>query len=419
MLLSYSLISRLYYILLIIVAVFLPSFRLVTSYAIAGLIILWFIEADFRRKYLRILQSPERKYLILGAGFYILFLVGLIHTSNMDQGLENLQVKLPLLVFPLVLSTMDKDYLSKKRIHHILIAFSVSTILISLYSVLRSAFRYFEDGDASSFFYSEISYLNHTSYYSIFEVFSICVLLYFLVQDFEKMKLLAKSGMLFLIAFMMLFTVLLSSKAGIISLFGVFMIAAIWVLLEYKNWKASALLFFAPLISILFLLSVLDGAGNRFVAATNDLNRSEEIQPAEETRSTAARMLIWEDGIELFAESPVFGYGTGDAKDELLEQYIENNHKHLHEGQLNAHNTFLETSLAIGVLGLLMLILILMLPLFLAFRDHYFLMMAFIFILSLNFMVESMLKRQDGVVFFAFMMSLLVFGWKRLSLEKD
>jgi len=240
-----------------------------------------------------------------------------------------------------------------------------------------------------------------------------------LVQDFEKMKLLAKSGMLFLIAFMMLFTVLLSSKAGIISLFGVFMIAAIWVLLEYKNWKASALLFFAPLISILFLLSVLDGAGNRFVAATNDLNRSEEIQPAEETRSTAARMLIWEDGIELFAESPVFGYGTGDAKDELLEQYIENNHKHLHEGQLNAHNTFLETSLAIGVLGLLMLILILMLPLFLAFRDHYFLMMAFIFILSLNFMVESMLKRQDGVVFFAFMMSLLVFGWKRLSLEKD
>jgi len=77
----------------------------------------------------------------------------------------------------------------------------------------------------------------------------------------------------------------------------------------------------------------------------------------------------------------------------------------------NVHNQYLETWMGIGILSFVLLLLLLFIPLF--FRSKHYLLPYLIIILSTSFLFESMLNRLAGVMFFAFFLSLLVFGHQK------
>ena len=56
------------------------------------------------------------------------------------------------------------------------------------------------------------------------------------------------------------------------------------------------------------------------------------------------------------------GVGTGDVKDHLLEKYREKQMFNALGLELNAHNQYLQTTLALGIMGLVILMLTLVLP---------------------------------------------------------
>ena len=107
--------------------------------------------------------------------------------------------------------------------------------------------------------------------------------------------------------------------------------------------------------------------------------------------------------------------GTGDAKDKMLETYKERGMQSEYENKLNSHNQFLNTFIALGITGLISLVLCLMIPAYYSFKEKYFLFLAFVGIAGLNFLFESMLERQAGVIYFAFFYSLLYFNLKRFK----
>ena len=76
------------------------------------------------------------------------------------------------------------------------------------------------------------------------------------------------------------------------------------------------------------------------------------------------------------------------------------------ERQLNCHNQFFETFLAIGFIGYLFLAAYFITGLYLGYKRKSFLYFVFTLICGAHFMVESMLETQAGVVFFAFFNSL-------------
>ncbi len=412
MLLSFSYISRIYHILFVLLAFFIPLFRLGASYVIVALFVLWLIEADFRRKMLRIKKEKWRMALLALSLFYLLFLVGMIYTKDFTGGLSNLRVKLPLLVFPLLLSSLDKEYLSKGRMHHIFIAFISATVLISLINLGRSFSSYLQTGDSASFYYSGITYGLHSSYFALFECFSIALVIYFFFRLPLKTSWLVKLGLAAVVLFLMVFTILLSSKTGIIALVGVFVLTSFWIWWVLKKPAFSLSFAFISLSVIAILFYTFDQSNARMKVLVTEI-KSKPSENISEGKGNA-RMLIWTSALQKFSESPFIGFGTGDVYHALEEQYQDNNYHNLSRHKLNAHNSYLETSLAIGALGLLMLLAVLLLPLFFAFRSRYLLLLTFLLLISMNFMTESMLKRQDGVVFFAFFLCLLVFGWKEL-----
>ena len=126
--------------------------------------------------------------------------------------------------------------------------------------------------------------------------------------------------------------------------------------------------------------------------------------------TTGARMLIWKSALELFLEKPLFGYGTGDVKHELVGVYKKYNYDYLADYQLNAHNQYLQMLIAIGLIGSIIFWAYLIFPVF---EKNFFSNMVyagFIFLILVNFLTESMLETQAGVVFYAFFNSLLYFN---------
>ena len=129
--------------------------------------------------------------------------------------------------------------------------------------------------------------------------------------------------------------------------------------------------------------------------------------------SNSERLIVWKAGIEVIKEHPVFGVGTGDVKDALLSEYQKENKVLVYNMRLNAHNQYLQTYIALGILGVLLLLIYLVIPGWVAFRRIHFIYFSFLAVFTFNILVESMLEVQAGVIYYAFFNSLIFSGWDR------
>jgi len=77
--------------------------------------------------------------------------------------------------------------------------------------------------------------------------------------------------------------------------------------------------------------------------------------------------------------------------------------------RLNVHNQFLETFVGQGILGDIILLLLLIYPFIQSLKKQNYLFALFLLLIGINFLFESMLNRQAGVLFFAFFYSYFIF----------
>ena len=92
----------------------------------------------------------------------------------------------------------------------------------------------------------------------------------------------------------------------------------------------------------------------------------------------------------------MFGVGTGDVKEELLKEYKKENIPYAIEKSLNAHNQYLQSSVAIGSFGLLVLLLTIFIPVYGAIYPRNWVYVIFLFLIIINLLFESMFERQAG-----------------------
>ena len=105
----------------------------------------------------------------------------------------------------------------------------------------------------------------------------------------------------------------------------------------------------------------------------------------------------------------MIGVGTGDAKDALNKEYEKQNITNALTNKFNCHNEFYQVFVTLGIIGFLLLLVTIFFPLVHAFKTSNYLYAAFLLIIIFNFISESMLERQAGVMFYAFFNSLLCF----------
>ncbi len=341
------------------------------------------------------LKGITRNYLIFFTFFYVLHIIGLIWTGNMKYAFSDLEIKLSMLIIPLVFLFSPGKYFNAGFIRGISVSFFIGCFVSLLISGFFALNLYNETGDICSFYYSTSSYFMHTSYISLYIVFA----LYALYT--HKFKHSATFYVLCIMAVFLIFYLnLLSSKAGFMTFALAMVIILIEILLKRK-WNKLIVTFVIPAVVFAGSLYFFPVSASRVLRAVDTLGNSDS-ESFKKGESTADRVLIWKAALELSKENVFIGTGTGDIKDELIKTYKKKGLVYPVQFNLNAHNQFLQSFIALGALAVILLLTILIIPLWLSFRKRKWLYFAFICFFTFNILVESMLEVQAGIVFFTF-----------------
>ena len=177
----------------------------------------------------------RNKPALILATIYLIHLVGLFYTSDMQYALKDLRIKLPLLLFPIVLSTMGKIEYRRFRIMMLFyVAATLAGTLISFYLMQKADYT---DIREISPFISPIRFgLNIT--------FSLFTLVYFIVFD-KKFRLWQKILFGLVVAWFVGILILLESLTSLWII--LFILVLYSIILLFRTQKLAIKLVFVLL----------------------------------------------------------------------------------------------------------------------------------------------------------------------------
>jgi O-antigen ligase len=379
----------------VLVYIFISMFfisNIVQSYVL-GLLILVVLfstkykEINFKKVFLNEIS-------ILMMLFFLIQLYSNIYSNGGVGNIKALETKASLFLFPFLFPLIKNDV--KK--YYVILAATFGILSMFIINIYYLYFTNMSETDVS--FKLGFSYL-HTSYIAIIT----CFMLHLFISEYVLNKKPIFWLYKFLIPFLFVGTIFIStSKIGYLALlFVIFFNLIIYV----KRFKAYVTLFV-----VLILVSI---AG--FVAAktTTILERFEEsyeeiFHPNPDPNyvmSTGERLVAWKISSKVIQDHFWFGVGVGNEKEVLVEYYKLNGYLTNADLKLDAHQQFLQTFVGTGVIGLIILLLIFIFPLYKSILNRDFLLFGFMFIYLLFGLTESMLERQSGILFFFFFLLFL------------
>ncbi|MEZ4776732.1 MAG: O-antigen ligase family protein [Bacteroidia bacterium] len=392
---------------LILAVVGLPLSRALLSISLIVLVVNWIVEGDFLRKWQVIRKVP---FLWLFTGFYAIHLFGLLYTVNPEPAWKSLIVKLPLLFFPLVTITVKK--LTRQEFALVLRAFISASIIAGLVCVGSALYENYTTGRAipDPYFFTYFQFSGyiflHPTYFSLFLNLAILALgwLWFDRRKHGEPEYAVRISLQMVGLFCLV--VMLSARMQIFILLAIGLILLLYIFYQRGKLLSGLGLTFAVAAITFGVIYASPGNQARF----KDLFSSGESYTGKiEHSGKAVRVFIWDKAFGLIEDNPWLGVGTGDALDELAESYRDGGFSYGYQSRLNAHNQYLETAVALGLVGMIYLVICFVFSAGLAIQRKNYLYLGFVILFAASCLTESMLSRQLGVNFYACFNALLAF----------
>lgn len=317
--------------------------------------------------------------------FYFFCIAGLLYTEDFDFAFKDLSVKLPLALLPVLTATfgITESFRSKAAL-----AFTTACLAVNIFLLIRAAV-FFIQGTDNAFFYDTYSAHIHPAYMALMNAMAVSVLLFRNeLQLSLKNKVIPVS-----LAILSVSVIFMASKSGIITLLLVYGIYIFRTL--YKKQKLNALLAFCALILIAGMLIWISPVKQRLEQSFEVLLHPEKAAGMQE--GTASRLLAWKTAWQISKDYFPLGTGTGDIKNVTLLYYEKSGYHWPLYYRLNAHNQLLQSLSATGFGSLISLVWILLIPLKTC-REKKILPLIFTVLVFINFLFESMLEVQNGVM---------------------
>ncbi len=333
-----------------------------------------------------------------------IYTLGLIWSENILDGYKQVEKRSMLVVFPLAFFLLRKK-ITQSDITTMLYTFVVFCVGISIVCYGYAAWQSWQNGSFTvvsqterPYYYFSYNYLTNPVdvdpiYLSLYVNLGIIILL------FRPLK--HRWLCIFLIVHLLIFNVLIASKAGIIGLviiFGVYFFNLI------RSKLVALGIYTVALILLVWIISSSKFLKDRFIQSTT---YNYELPWAGDWNSTSQRLAIWNCAVETISKVFPLGYGTSNGQLALNEMYRSKNYVRGYEDLHDTHNEYLETLLETGVFGLAALLLIFIWPTVQSIRHKDSLFLCFLFLLFFYFFVETVLTRRVGLLFFSFFYSLL------------
>lgn len=355
-----------------------------------------------------------RTDVILLQGLFLLTLVSNFYAMNKAEGFSLLIRQSAIFIFPLLIFVSPINlyqYRSK-----ILSVFSITCIITVLYLYV-DAYRVirFNHLELSSLF--SASFINHNfslpigihaTYLSMYVALSLLHLLWLAYTPATLLKkLLLVTGIIILSAAL----IQLASRAVLISIVVTagFIFPVFFLKKKRKVWyMAIAALVLLPGFCAIFYS---DSFRHRYIT---DLRIDLEDEKPEYGISNS-RMQRWNLAWQLVKKSPVIGYGSGDEVQLLREKYFDNHLYNAYIFKLNAHNQYLSFLIKSGIIGLLIYLFTLFYGFRFSVKNHDFIFLSFLIILTVVSLSENYLDVNKGIFFYAFFFSFFIASQRKVS----
>lgn len=245
---------------------------LIVPYSIA-----WAIEAVIR-KFKRFFSSDNLPAVVFSS-LYLLHIVGLIHTVDFDYALKDLRIKLPILLLPLIFSTMPT--LDRTQFRRLMIIFISAVLLATFISI------YFLISEPVTDIREISKFISHIRF-SLLICIAILILTYWILKQsiFNlRWKLVFLAVNIWFLAYLIIVTsitglVILISTGVILLIVLVFQVTKSW-------WMKSLYLVFLVVIPITVISYV--------VSIVNDVYKVHPIDVDKLDKNTAQGNPYWHD----------------------------------------------------------------------------------------------------------------------------
>ena len=392
----------------------------------------------------RLKKAVQTPWVLLFVIFYTLHLLSVTYSTNISEANRDLLLKLPLIIIPVVLSSITLSKSQKKRLYSTWIA---ATIMAACLLIGQAYINYTDTGHTRFWFYSALVGGKHPAYFSMY---CITAIILFFQGKFKKWHALP-------LLFLLLMVFLLSSRMQILVLLAIAVAKACQEFTQNKKTRPMVVVVFIGFMSL--FLSENMRSKFRLNTAQKEIG-----QLFSQDFKSSTRGAIWDLGLQTIQGSPWIGHGNGDEFD-VLNQAIQSKvqlkesdvftlanqtmqdtsimtslyntaerrgwdksdlhfryakwklikdsdspYNKFYKHYYNYHNQFLQSWATAGVLCLLVLLGIFFIFGKIGFQDKNFALSAIVFLITMSFMSESMLERQYGVIYFALILPLMTLG---------
>jgi O-antigen ligase len=368
--------SLIWYSLLLFVFILPISAYVSTRVVVVVLLISLFVGIR-SFKFLDILKSSWDILL-----YFSIISIGLLYSSDLASGLRTLETSFALLALSII-SHRIYDF-SRDHLNKIFLYFSFGIFVAGLICLLKAIFTYSIGGyNTDVFFFYDFTTIikSHPTYFAYYLIFAITYGLYVLNYEKSQFSIVAIVGFVLFCFCTLLLTGGQTAFIAILFIFAFFILKFFLDQNEYRQ-RITLVLVSVMLGSIVFVSSAI------FPQRNQELNDSWD------------RFDLWRSAI-LANSDPILGVGTGDSKSALNEYFLKTNQDSFAAQGLNAHNQFIQILFSNGIFGLLSVLILILRPLYLAFKNNDQMGILMIFPFLIYGMTEVFLGRYQGVVFFA------------------
>ena len=210
---------------------------------------------DFRYKLSRFWHNTPAVLLV---AFYLLHVVGLLWTSNFEYALKDLRVKLPILVMPFVLSSMEP--LDRKRFNFVMLVYVLSVFVATLFSSVSYWRHDYEDIREISHFISHIRFCLNI-------VFCIAIICYYIFKmrisrrnsvPAFGLKVAVNQFLMWFLLFWLIYQIyIFESLSGYVILAAVAIVSAVYAFLRWKKsrgWHIAVAVLAFLIVAVAFFV---------------------------------------------------------------------------------------------------------------------------------------------------------------------
>lgn len=336
-------------------------------------------------------------------------------SDNQKDAVRLLQLRIPLLIFPIALSLI---YIDIKKRNQLLLIMAWMVTAVALLCLVAAGINYFQTNDSAVLYNDSLSSLigQQSIYTSLFVNISIYVFVYHLL--FSQQSAGKKAGQAFATIFLFIFSYLLASRNMMLILYISTFGFLFYYLFGRKKYLEGFTLLFGLFIAGFLVFKFFPKTLNRFkeLTVTSYDYKSMAAEShyagtfsADQWNGANFRLAAWPCGWQLFKEHPVAGVGLGNKRDELNRVYAQRDFQFAIQTKKNIHNNYLDILFSTGLIGLVLFGMgWLLLPVISFFRHRDIPGLLILITLALAMITEVYFDRSLGGMTFGFLVCFLL-----------